>query len=143
VREYDYMTVRYKGHWALVRGWKTLGYLHGDKARDNELAQRLDRDPVLRYDAKRDRDKLILRVQASKAVHSLRRGYEYRLDVHADARTQFTAMELSTCWGITIVAHHMASGRGRPKGFATPERFVDTSWVLGELEKRLATLKED
>jgi hypothetical protein len=37
----------------------------------------------------------------------------------------------------------MASGRGRPKGFATPERFVDTSWVLGELEKRLATLKED
>jgi saccharopine dehydrogenase-like NADP-dependent oxidoreductase len=143
VREYDYMTVRYKGHWPLVRGWKTLGYLHGDKARDAELAQRLERDPVLRYDPKRDRDKLILRVQASKTVHSLRHGFEYRLDVHADARTQFTAMELSTCWGITIVAHHMASGRGKPKGFATPERFVDTSWVLGELEKRLATLKED
>ena len=143
VREYDYMTVRYKGHWELVRGWKTLGYLQGDRARDTELARRLEADPVLRYEPRKDRDKLILRVQASKSDHGLRRGFEYRLDVRADARTQFTAMELSTCWGITIVAHHMASGRGKPKGFATPERFVDTSWVLSEVVRRLDTLEED
>jgi hypothetical protein len=51
-------------------------------------------------------------------------------------------MELTTCWGITIVAHHIASARGVPKGFATPERFVDTSWVLSEIERRLAQISK-
>jgi lysine 6-dehydrogenase len=96
VREYDYMTIRYDGHWGLVRGWKT--------------------------------------------VNGLARGFEYRLDVAADKKTKFSAMELTTSWGITIVAHHIASARGVPKGFATPERFVDTKWVIGEIEKRLAQI---
>lgn len=140
VRKYDYMTIRYRGHWDLVRGWKSLGYLRGDARRDGEIAARLDADPALRYDPASDRDKLILLVRGSRAAHGLRRGFEYRFETRADRKTRFSAMELMTCWGITIVAHHMASGRGKPRGFATPERFVDTSWVLAELERRLATL---
>jgi lysine 6-dehydrogenase len=140
VRNYDYMTVRYLGHWGLVRGWKSLGYLCGDAARDDELAQRLLADRALRYDPAKDRDKLILAVNGSKIVNGLRRGFEYRLDVAADKKTKFSAMELTTSWGITIVAHHIATARGVPKGFATPERFVDTTWVLGEVERRLAQI---
>jgi lysine 6-dehydrogenase len=140
VREYDYMTVRYKGHWDLVRGWRTLGHLRGDPERDRELARQLDSDRALRYDSAKDRDKLILSVRGSRSQNGLRRGFEYRLDVAADERTRFTAMELTTGWGITIVAHHIASGRGAPRGFATPERFVDTGWVIGEIERRLASL---
>jgi lysine 6-dehydrogenase len=140
VRDYDYMTVRYNGHWALARGWKTLGFLCGDEARDRDLAARLEADPVLRYDPRKDRDKLVLRVTGSHAENGLKRGFEYRLDVAADTKTRFSAMELTTCWGITIVAHHMASGRGAPRGFATPERFVDTHWVIGEIERRLASI---
>lgn len=141
VEHYDYMTVRYKGHWQLVRGWKSLGFLQGDEARDRELAQQLERDRVLRYDPKKDRDKLILRVRGSRAENGMQRGIEYRLDVAADKKTKFTAMELTTCWGITIVAHHIASGRGAPKGFATPERFVDSGWVISQVERRLAALE--
>lgn len=141
VRDYDYMTVRYKGHWGLARGWKSLGYLRGDGERDGELARWLENDPVLRYDSQKDRDKLILSVKGSQSSNGLRRGFEYRLDVAADKKTKFAAMELTTCWGITIVAHHMASGRGAPKGFATPERFVDTSFVIGEIEKRLGQIR--
>jgi len=140
VREYDYMTVRYAGHWALVRGWKTLGHLRGDPKRDQELAERLEADPVLRYDPKSDRDRLILSVEGTRTGKGLRRGFGYRLDVAADRRTRFAAMELTTSWGITIVAHHMASGRGAPRGFATPERFVDTAWVIAEVERRLAAV---
>ena len=140
VRDYGYMTVRYKGHFDQVRGWRALGYLVGEAARDRELADRLESDPVLRYDSKKDRDKLILRVTGSRADHGMKRGVEYRVDVAADTKTKFTAMELTTSWGITIVAHHMASGRGAPNGFSTPERFVDTEWVIGELEKRLANV---
>jgi lysine 6-dehydrogenase len=140
VRTYDYMTVRYNGHWDLVRGWKSLGFLERDAGRDQRLVELLDSDPVLRYDPKKDRDKLILRVQGSKREHGLTRAWEYRFDVAADRRTRFSAMELTTCWGITIVAHHIASGRGQPKGFATPERFVDSAWVISEVERRLAEL---
>lgn len=140
VREYDYMTLRYEGHWSQVRGWKALGFLSGDPVRDRELAERLERDPVLRYDEKRDRDRLILSVEGTRSKASLGRGFSYLLDLPADRATHFAAMELTTCWGITIVAHHMASGRGKPKGFATPERFVDTTWVISELERRLESL---
>jgi len=140
VRDYDYMTVRYKGHWPIVRGWKSLGYLRGEAARDEDLAQRLAEDRTLRYDPAKDRDKLILAVRGSRAVDGFRRGFEYRLDVAADKKTKFSAMELTTSWGITIVAHHIASARGVPKGFATPERFVDTGWVITELERRLSLL---
>lgn len=138
VKTYDYMTIRYNGHWSLVRGWKSLGYLCGNNERDTALARWLDSDAVIRYDPKKDRDKLMLRVTGSRMQNNLRRGFEYRLDVEADKKTRFAAMEMTTAWGITIVAHHMASGRGKPKGFATPERFVDTTWVLSEIEKRLA-----
>lgn len=141
VETYDYMTIRYKGHWDLVRGWKTLGFLQRDAKRDEQLVELLDSDPVLKYEPKKDRDKLMLRVQGSKTENAFRRGFEYRFDVAADKRTRFSAMELTTCWGITIVAHHIASGRGQPKGFATPERFVDTGWVISEVEKRLAQIE--
>lgn len=141
VETYDYMTIRYKGHWDLVRGWKTLGFLQRDAKRDEQLVELLDSDPVLKYEPKKDRDKLMLRVQGSKTENAFRRGFEYRFDVAADKRTRFSAMELTTCWGITIVAHHIASGRGQPKGFATPERFVDTGWVIREVEKRLAQIE--
>lgn len=141
VREYDYATLRYDGHWSLVRGWKALGYLCGAPARDRDLAETLERDPVLRYDPRVDRDRLILSVRGTSRASGLERGFSYRLDVAADRVTRFAAMELTTAWGITIVAHHMASGRGKPRGFATPERFVDTTWVLAEVERRLAALE--
>ena len=139
VREYEYRTVRWKGHFALVRGWKTLGYLRGDAERDAELARKLESDPVLRYDPERDRDLLILSVRGSRTRGAMRRTFEYRFDVAADPTTRFAAMERMTAWGITIVAHHVASGRGRPEGFATPERFVDTAWTIAEVERRLAS----
>lgn len=140
VRDYDYMTLRYDGHWEQVRGWKALGYLMGDATRDAELARILESDPALRYDPARDADRLLLSVRGTRRGRGLDHGFSYRLDVAADKKTRLTAMELTTGWGITIVAHHMAQGRGVPRGFSTPERFVDTAWVIGELERRLAGL---
>lgn len=141
VREYGYMTVRYKGHWALVRGWKALGWLCGDAARDEQLAALLESDVALKYEPERDRDKLILRVRGGNSRTALQRAFAYAFTAVADRRTRFSAMELTTSWGITIVAHHIASGRGAPEGFATPERFVDTAWTIAELEKRLSAIR--
>ena len=46
-----------------------------------------------------------------------------------------------TAWGITIVAYSLAKNAGsmvNPRGFATPERFMDTEWTIQELTRRMA-----
>ncbi len=148
VREYDYMTLRYPGHWSIARAWKQQGRLCGDEAADAELADCLSSDPALRYDPTADRDRLILSVQGSsplgRSATALRACMGFELDVAADRRTRFSAMELTTSWGITIVAYSMARRRGSgglPAGFATPERFMDTRWTIEQLRWRVESLQ--
>ena len=141
VRDYDYRTIRYDGHWRLVQGWKTLGYLRGDAARDQDLARPArGRSGAALRPGHRPRPDHPVRARIAHGERPAARRSSTASTSPADKITRFAAMELTTCWGITIVAHHMASGRGAPKGFATPERFVDTSWVLAEVERRLATV---
>ncbi|UCG17265.1 MAG: saccharopine dehydrogenase NADP-binding domain-containing protein [Phycisphaerales bacterium] len=148
VREYDYMTLRYPGHWAVVRQWKERGFLCGDPAADAQLAAQLASDASLRYDPDTERDRLILSVRGSspvaRAATAFRASFGYNMDVIADEVTRFSAMELTTSWGITIVAYHLARSRGRPaapQGFATPERFIDTTWAIDELDRRVAAVR--
>ncbi len=137
VRWYNYMTIRYKGHLARVEGLRVLGYLRGDAELDKQLRAALMDNETLRYDPARDRDKVILLVRGTRESGGLSPSWEYRIDVAADHRTGFSAMELTTSWGGTVVAHHLVNGQGAPDGFSTPERFVDTTWFLNEIDRRL------
>ncbi len=144
VREYDYMTLRYPGHWGQARAWRDRGCLRSNAEHDASLAAELMADRALRYDPDRDRDRLILDVQGSArlsdAGQEFRRYCGFRMNVTADPRTGFSAMELTTSWGGTLVAHYLALHRGTPRvptGFATPEQFIATDWVVDELQRRL------
>jgi len=144
VREYDYMTLRYPGHWDQARAWRGRGFLCGNAEADARLAEELAADGALRYDPDRDRDRLILDVLGSARVsgadRTLRRYSGFHMNVTADRKTGFSAMELTTSWGGTLVAHFLAMHRGTervPKGFATPEQFIATGWVVNELQRRL------
>ena len=148
VREYDYMTLRYPGHWAVVRQWKKQGFLCGDAAADARLVAQLASDTSLRHDPDTEKDRLILSVRGSspvaRASTAFRVSFGYNIDVVADEVTRFSAMELMTSWGITIVAFYLARNRGTsaiPQGFATPERFIDTAWAIDELDRRVAALR--
>jgi saccharopine dehydrogenase-like NADP-dependent oxidoreductase len=144
VRQYDYMTLRYPGHWEQARAWRGRGFLCGNAEADARLAEELAADSTLRYDPERDRDRLILDVLGfawvSGAEAGLRRYSGFHMDVTADRRTGFSAMELTTSWGGTVVAHYLAMHRGTgrvPTGFATPEQFISTEWVVDEMQRRL------
>lgn len=146
VRDYNYMTLRYPGHWDLVRGWMAAGFLlpsdpDGVREGDAELAAQLAANWRLKYDPDKDRDRLILSVQGSKGGGGLREHLGFSVEVWSDTETGFTAMELTTSWGITTVAHQMASGVARPSGFATPEEFSDGDWIFGQIKKRIAQLE--
>lgn len=140
VRDYNYMTLRYPGHWGLARGWMAAGFLREDRVGDEALAAALAGNDRLKYDPSRDRDRLILSVQGAKGV-GLREHLGFSVEVRADTATKFTAMELTTSWGITMVAHQMASQVARPAGFATPEAFSDGGWIAAQLRKRLGQLE--
>jgi len=140
VLDYNYMTLRYPGHWDRARGWRSAGFLREDRKRDEMLAAALADNTSLMYDPSTDRDRLILSVQGVRG-ESLREHAGFSFEVRADTATKFTAMELTTSWGITMVAHQMASGVASPVGFATPEAFSDASWIADQLKKRLGQLE--
>ena len=140
VREYDYMTIRHSGHWAKMRGYKAVGYFCGDREKDRTLINKwMEDDKSLKYDPTNDQDRLVLLVSGSKSVGNgrLRKNYGYTLDVTADPKTKFSAMELTTSWGITIVAYALAKDMALKGGFCTPESAFYLQSIIKELEKRL------
>ena len=132
VENYNYMTIRYPGHWAEVEGW--------DFDDTDALADELSQNKSLKYDPNQHRDRLILMVTGDDITESI--------DLKADTLTKFSAMEMATSWGITTVAHWIAQRhmlghvkkhveRGELPEFALPERFVDGEWMIAEVQKRL------
>ena len=141
IKDYEYMTLRWPGHWAEVKKWKEEGYLCGDAEKDEELLERLRADKKLKYNPDTDRDRIIMSVVGYKDG-ALREQWGYSFDLHSDKETKFSAMEMTTSWGITIVAHHMAQrnegfGGAGFTGVLTPEQFMDGGWVIGQLRKRM------
>src|SRR3989344_1860618 len=125
VEKYDYQTLRYHGHYAELTkgGWRHTCDPH-------LLAERFQNKPELVFNRNFDVDRMTLVVEDVSGTLS------YRYDLYSDLVTKFTAMELMTSWGISIVAHHMASGKGKPDGFAMPQEFVDSVWFIEQLNRR-------
>ena len=142
IKDYEYRTLRWPGHWVEVKKqWKGQGYLCGDAEKDTELLELLKTDKKLQYNSETDKDRLILSVVGYKSG-DIREQWGYSFDLHADPETKFSAMEMSTSWGITLVAHTLAkrnegfAGVGFT-GFMTPEQFMDGGWVINQLRKRM------
>lgn len=122
VRSFSYQTLRYHGHCAAL---KSLDGFENPVL----LAKRLRSMPELRFDRRRDRDRITF-------VAAGERGKTFRYDIYSDPITQFTAMEITTAAAISLVAQYIAT-KGAPKGFATPEQFIDGAWFISEFERRI------
>ena len=133
VKNASYKTLRYHGHWERFNVLISLGFLSSSTLQDPELARRLEESSPLHFDRSRDTDQVIL-----AALGTTRSGQtvQIMLNEPMTAGEPFTAMEKTTSWGTTIVAHAMASGLARPSGFSTPEQFLDTKWFISQLQKR-------
>jgi lysine 6-dehydrogenase len=133
IEQCRYKTLRYAGHLEKIRVLRSLGYLRRHDNTDPDLAQRLAGSAALKFDRAEDEDKVVLAVRGSAdgaAPASI------ELIDHLDPETRFTAMERTTAWGTTIVAHALAKGISGPTNFATPEQFIDTKWFIEQLSRR-------
>ncbi len=112
LRTYDYKTVRYPGHFAIVRALMELGCFQeyvtlpgGDMVEPKATMQRL-MEERLRYPETRDIAVLRCTVRGTQAGQPCTRRYDL-FDRHDD-RTGFTAMERTTAFPAALVAYMQA-----------------------------------
>lgn len=114
VRDYDYKTVRYPGHYERFKVIHDLGLLdmqpvdlHGQKVIPRDLFHAVVKSRLAFPD---DRDLVVLRV----TVQGRKDGHEYKVVLEVmdfeDEKTGFSAMQRTTGWSIAIVAMMMAHG---------------------------------
>lgn len=138
LRTYDYKTVRYPGHFAIIRALfelgcfeKTVTLSNGAMIQPRSMMRALFEE---RLAFPQVRDLVVLRV----IVRGLRRGEPRRvqydlLDRHDEA-TGFTAMERTTAFPAALVAHFQASRLVEP-GAQPLERAIPAERYLNQLAR--------
>ncbi len=114
VRDYDYKTLRYAGHWPRIRTLDELGLLDAKpvalgaaKIRPRDLTAACLIPRLTMPDGK---DLVVLRVWAEGMKGGRRRRVQYDVLEYGDPATGFTAMERTTAFPAALVAHMMARG---------------------------------
>src|SRR5262249_23485950 len=136
VRDYEYKTVRWRGHLEKVLVLKALGFFRGARGLEQALADGLAKQEWLHFDRSRDVDETYLRVEGTNAA-----GKKHAVVITVHGTPQFSAMELTTSWGVTIPALWIAkaakaAGQKLPAGCLPPQQVVDPAWAIRELAKR-------
>jgi lysine 6-dehydrogenase len=146
VKEYDYKTVRYPGHYEKIKALLELGFfgqesvdVKGQKVVPRQLSHALITRAI---DFPKDGDLIVLRVTAIGRHQG--RKVEVRIDImdFQDAKTGFTAMERTTGFPAAIVAHHLVQGLA-PKGAVPLERSIDPALFIKDFKKRGISVKEN
>lgn len=142
VKDYDYKTIRYPGHWDRIRTLLELGLLDAAPVTvgPNSIRPRDVTAACLipRLTFKGDKDLVILRVWGEGRKAGKAKRVQYDVLDYGDDATGFTAMERTTAYPAALVAQMMAAGetmRGAiPLETAVPARaHVDRlrGWGIG------------
>jgi lysine 6-dehydrogenase len=146
LRNYDYKTLRYPGHYDKIQLLKDLGLLETDKIRINGYRVS-PRDvfvavsgPKLAFP--KDRDLLIQRVVVYGDLRGKRAEVTYDVLDYGDARTGFTAMQRTTGFSAAIILEMLAQRRITRSGYVPVEKAVAGSVFLKEIRRRGIDIKE-
>lgn len=145
VKEYDYKTLRYPGHWAAMRALRDLGFfdekpieLHGVHITPREIAAKIIPPHI---DFPEEKDLVVVYVYGSGVKNGA--PYSIRLEFveyHDDA-TGFTAMERCTGFSASIIAIGAATGVV-PRGVVPYEQSMSGSHFVKEWLRRGMMLRE-
>jgi lysine 6-dehydrogenase len=135
VKNFDYKTLRYPGHFAAFRAYAELG-LFAQERRPFffELLT-----PLIDFPA--DRDRVILLVDGEGRLKRKKRRYRALLIDNGDVKTGLTAMERTTGFPTAVIAHLQASGK-IASGAKPIESAVPLDDFMISLKKRGITIKE-
>ena len=146
LRNYDYKTLRYPGHYDKIQFLKDLGLLETSHVRVNgyRIVPREVFVAVIgpRLAFPRDRDLLIQRVVVYGELKGKKTEVTYDVLDTGDARTGFTAMQRTTGFSAAIILEMLAQGHILQKGFVPVEKAVPGYVFLKEIRKRGIDVKE-
>jgi lysine 6-dehydrogenase len=144
VKNYDYKTVRYPGHYEKIKTLLELGFfdlspikINGKKTIPRDLSKFLI---ARKIDFPKDKDLVVLRITAAGKMHGKKA--EIRIDVldYYDDKKGFSAMERMTGFPAAIIAHHLAQGLA-PKGAIPLEKIIEPGRFIKDLKKRGIVVK--
>lgn len=114
VKDYDYKTIRYPGHWDRIRTLLELGLLDAAPVTvgPNSIRPRDVTAACLipRLTFRGDKDLVILRVWGEGRKAGKAKRVQYDVLDYGDEATGFTAMERTTAYPAALVAQMMATG---------------------------------
>lgn len=145
VCHYDYKTLRYPGHWAIIRALRDLGFFQTEPVRVGETSV-VPREVTSALISSRIRfpeEKDLVVVYAYGRGTKNGAPYEITLQIldYHDERTGFTAMERMTGFSTAIIAAAIAAGR-IPHGLIPYEQTMSGHEYLREFLKRGFQVRE-
>jgi lysine 6-dehydrogenase len=146
LRNYDYKTLRYPGHYDKIQLLKDLGLLETDKIRVNgsHLSPRelfvAVAGPKLAFS--KDKDLLIQRVVVYGTLNGKKAEVTYDVLDYGDRRTDFTAMQRTTGFSAAIILEMLAQNAVPMTGFVPVEKAIPGSVFLKEIRRRGIDVKE-
>ena len=145
LREYEYKTIRFPGHCALMRVFMDFGFwdleplaVDDCKVRPREVFHKIMAEK-LRDDS--DKDQILVRAWAKGKKGGQEKRYQVDIHDKADEATGFSAMERMTGFPSSINAIEIAKGNVEP-GCIPYELAVPGTKVVEELRKRGVDLTE-
>ncbi|CUU35346.1 MAG: saccharopine dehydrogenase NADP-binding domain-containing protein [Armatimonadetes bacterium] len=145
VQEYDYKTLRYPGHWDIMRALRDLGFFDEEpiKVEGHPVIPRQFTATVIppKIDFPEEKDLVVVWVYASGEKN----GAPYEISVqyidYHDDETGFTAMERCTGFSASIIAIGVANGTV-PRGIVPYEQSMSGHVFVREFLKRGFVLRE-
>jgi len=142
LREYEYKTLRYPGHWEAMRFLRDAGFWSEEPLADGSVPRRISLHSMERHMVDPGaRDVVVTRVVASGPSGSA--GYD--LVDRFDRETGFSAMQRTTGFSTAIVAHDVLSGKVGPGCQACEEAVLPKPYLaaLAERGVRMVSLRSD
>jgi lysine 6-dehydrogenase len=145
VREYDYKTLRYPGHWAAMRALRDLGFfdeqpmnLHGVHISPREVAAKVIPPHI---DFPDEKDLVVVYAYGSGVKNGAPYSISLQFVEYHDEATGFTAMERCTGFAASIIAIGVAKGVV-PRGIVPYEQSMTGRQFVAEWLRRGFTLRE-
>lgn len=145
VRDFDYKTLRYPGHFAAMKGFSDLGLFSLDPI-EVEGARIVPRKLFIELltpliDFPQDRDLVVLWVEATGTQQGRRRTLRMLMIDRGDPDGHFTAMERTTGFPTSTIAYLQACGK-IPPGASPIEKAVPLPELLAGIRRRGLVLEE-
>jgi lysine 6-dehydrogenase len=140
IRNLDYKTVRYPGHYEKLRALRSLGFFDTEtiQVRDLNVAPRDVLQSLMqkKLSFPNEPDVVVVRIESEGTRQGKPTVLCHEMMDYRDEETGLTAMMRTTAFPVSIVAQMIADGTIIKRGAFPPEMVVPPTEMISELERR-------